>query len=132
MSQAGLLTHASHSDAGVTSQSHHHGRAVIALRCDWLMRPSQSTVRCSITPATSRHAALELPQRETWKTRPSWYLVVTEDGMIPPPAQRQMAARAGATIAEAAGSHSIYISNPERMAALIDKAANSVSCKARA
>src|SRR3989441_9408116 len=56
-----------------------------------------------------------------WKTKPSWYLVATEDKMIPPPAQRQMAARAGATIAEAAGSHAIYISKPEAVAALIAK-----------
>jgi hypothetical protein len=47
--------------------------------------------------------------------------------MIPPPAQRQMAARAGATVAEAAGSHAIYISQPEAVAALIAKAAKSVS-----
>ena len=43
--------------------------------------------------------------------------------MIPPPAQRQMATRAGATVAEAAGSHAIYISKPEAVAALIAKAA---------
>jgi pimeloyl-ACP methyl ester carboxylesterase len=62
-----------------------------------------------------------------WRTKPSWYLVATEDKMIPPPAQRQMATRAGATIAEAAGSHAIYISQPEAVAALIVKAATSVS-----
>jgi pimeloyl-ACP methyl ester carboxylesterase len=62
-----------------------------------------------------------------WRTRPSWYLVATEDKMIPPPAQRQMATRAGATVAEAAGSHAIYISQPEAVAALIVKAATSVS-----
>ncbi len=62
-----------------------------------------------------------------WKTKPSWYLIVTEDKMIPPPAQRQMAARAGATVAEVAGSHAIYVSKPETVAALISKAAKSVS-----
>jgi len=67
-----------------------------------------------------------------WRTRPSWYLVATEDRMIPPPAQRQMAARAGATVAEAAGSHAIYISKPEAVAALIAQAANSVSAKTTA
>ncbi len=64
-----------------------------------------------------------------WKTKPSWYLVATEDKMIPPPAQRQMATRAGATVAEAAGSHAIYVSKPEAVAALIAKAAKSVSSK---
>ena len=64
-----------------------------------------------------------------WKTKPSWYLVATEDKMIPPPVQRQMATRAGATVAEAAGSHAIYVSKPEAVAALIAKAAKSVRSK---
>jgi pimeloyl-ACP methyl ester carboxylesterase len=62
-----------------------------------------------------------------WKTKPSWYLVATEDKMIPPAAQRQMAARAGSIVADAAGSHAIYISKPEAVAALIATAAKSVS-----
>jgi pimeloyl-ACP methyl ester carboxylesterase len=65
-----------------------------------------------------------------WRTKPSWYLIATEDKMIPPPAQHQMATRAGATVAEAAGSHAIYVSKPEAVAALIVKAAKSVSSKA--
>jgi pimeloyl-ACP methyl ester carboxylesterase len=64
-----------------------------------------------------------------WKTKPSWYLVATEDKMIPPPAQRQMATRAGATIEEAAGSHAIYVSKPEAVAAIIAKAAKSISAE---
>ena len=64
-----------------------------------------------------------------WRSKPSWYLVATEDKMIPPPAQRQMATRAGASVAEAAGSHAIYISQPEAVAALIAEAAKSVSAK---
>jgi pimeloyl-ACP methyl ester carboxylesterase len=62
-----------------------------------------------------------------WRTKPSWYLVATDDKMIPPPAQRQMATRAGSTIAEAAASHAIYISKPEEVAALIARAAKSVT-----
>jgi len=62
-----------------------------------------------------------------WKTKPSWYLVATEDKMIPPPAQRQMAARAGSTVAEAGGSHAIYVSKPEAVAAFIVKAITSIS-----
>jgi hypothetical protein len=49
--------------------------------------------------------------------------------MIPPPAQRQMAKRAGATVEEAAGSHAIYVSKPEAVAALIAQAAKSVGAK---
>jgi len=67
-----------------------------------------------------------------WKSKPSWYLVATEDKMIPPPAQRQMAARAGAIVAEAAGSHAIYVSKPQVVAALIAKAAKSLSAETAA
>ena len=54
-----------------------------------------------------------------WQNKPSWYLVTTEDRMIPPAAQREMSARAGATVIEVAGSHSIYVSKPEAVAELI-------------
>ena len=64
-----------------------------------------------------------------WKSKPSWYLVATEDRMIPPPAQRAMAKRAGATIVEASGSHAIYVSKPKDVAALIETAARSLSAK---
>ena len=62
-----------------------------------------------------------------WKTKPSWYLVSTEDKMIPPDAQRAMSKRAGATVAEVKGSHSVYVSQPKAVADLIAKAANGVA-----
>jgi len=58
-----------------------------------------------------------------WRQKPSWYLVSTEDRMIPPPAQRAMAERAGATVAETAASHSVYVSQPQAVADLIKQAA---------
>ncbi|WP_033279252.1 alpha/beta hydrolase [Streptomyces sp. NRRL F-525] len=58
-----------------------------------------------------------------WRAKPSWYLVATDDHMIPPPVQHQMAERAGATVAEAAGSHAIYVSQPAAVADLIKQAA---------
>jgi pimeloyl-ACP methyl ester carboxylesterase len=58
-----------------------------------------------------------------WRVKPSWYLLVTDDKMIPPPAQRQMATRAGATIVEVPGSHAIYVSNPRAVANIIETAA---------
>jgi pimeloyl-ACP methyl ester carboxylesterase len=61
-----------------------------------------------------------------WKKRPSWYLVATEDRMIPPPAQRQMATRASAIVEEAKGSHAIYVSQPKAVANIIEKAAQKV------
>ena len=66
-----------------------------------------------------------------WRTKPSWYLVSTEDRMIPPPAQRSMSKRAGSTVTEIAGSHAIYVSQPKSVAAFIEKAANEVAAKSR-
>jgi pimeloyl-ACP methyl ester carboxylesterase len=51
------------------------------------------------------------------------YLVATDDRTIPPPSQRTMAERAGSTVTEEAGSHSIYVSQPDAVAELIEQAA---------
>jgi pimeloyl-ACP methyl ester carboxylesterase len=66
-----------------------------------------------------------------WKTKPSWYLVSTEDRMIPPPAQRSMAKRAGATLTEVAGSHAIYMSKPKDVALVIQRAAAALASQDR-
>jgi pimeloyl-ACP methyl ester carboxylesterase len=58
-----------------------------------------------------------------WRAKPSWYLVTTEDRMIPPSAQHTMASRIGATVSEVAASHSVYVSQPEAVATVIVKAA---------
>jgi pimeloyl-ACP methyl ester carboxylesterase len=61
-----------------------------------------------------------------WRTKPSWYLVTTEDRMIPPDAQRFMANRANATTVEAVGSHAIYVSHPEPVVAIIETAIKTI------
>ena len=58
-----------------------------------------------------------------WKAKPSWYLLTTEDKMIPPDAQRQMSKRAGATVVEVKGSHAVYVSQPQAVAHIIEAAA---------
>jgi len=67
-----------------------------------------------------------------WKSKPSWYLIATDDKMIPPDAQRFMSKRAGSTVVEVKGSHAIYVSQPEAVAALIEQAATSVKTSAAA
>jgi pimeloyl-ACP methyl ester carboxylesterase len=62
-----------------------------------------------------------------WRSKPSWYLIATDDRMIPPAAQRTMAERTGATITEAPGSHAIYVSRPAAVAGLITEAAQSLA-----
>ena len=60
-----------------------------------------------------------------WRSKPSWYLIATDDRMIPPPLQRTMAERAGTTTTEVSGSHAIYVSQPGAVASLIMQAARS-------
>ncbi|MGC2031504.1 MAG: alpha/beta hydrolase [Steroidobacteraceae bacterium] len=64
-----------------------------------------------------------------WKAKPSWYLVATDDRMIPPAAQRAMSKRAGSSVVEVKGSHAVYVSQPEAVAELIKRAAKSLSMK---
>jgi pimeloyl-ACP methyl ester carboxylesterase len=64
-----------------------------------------------------------------WRTKPSWYLIATDDRMIPPAAQQFMSKRAGATVVEAKGSHAIYVSQPAAVAALIENAARELNSK---
>jgi len=77
-------------------------------------------------------AALEgAVSQAAWKTKPSWYLVATDDKMIPPDAQRFMSKRAGATVSESPGSHALYVSRPEPVAKIIARAASSVTVAAK-
>jgi pimeloyl-ACP methyl ester carboxylesterase len=66
-----------------------------------------------------------------WKSKPNWYLVASEDRMIPPRAQRSMAERARSTVAEVAASHAVYVSQPGAVADLIVKAAKATSSTKR-
>src|SRR6267378_569026 len=65
-----------------------------------------------------------------WRTKPSWYLLTTDDKMIPAAAQRLMAKRAGATVVEVKASHAIFVSQPQAVASLIEKAAKGVHATA--
>jgi pimeloyl-ACP methyl ester carboxylesterase len=58
-----------------------------------------------------------------WRTKPAWYLLTANDKMIPPAAQRSMSQRVGATVTEVAASHSVYMSQPDAVASLIEQAA---------
>ena len=62
-----------------------------------------------------------------WRTKPSWYLVSTDDRMIPPDAQRAMSKRAGSSVVEVKASHSVYVSQPGAVSALIQTAASQVA-----
>lgn len=65
-----------------------------------------------------------------WRSKPSWYIVAVDDKMIPAPAQREMAKRAGSTVVESPGSHAVYVSQPKAVADLIKRAATGVTRQA--
>jgi len=65
-----------------------------------------------------------------WRVKPSWYLVATDDHMIPPHAQRAMSERAGSVVVEVRGSHAVYVSQPGAVAGLIKQAARGESTSA--
>ena len=58
-----------------------------------------------------------------WQTKPSWFIVATEDGSIDPALLRSTAARIGATTTEIEGSHVVFLTQPVAVADLIDQAA---------
>jgi pimeloyl-ACP methyl ester carboxylesterase len=66
-----------------------------------------------------------------WRTKPSWYLVTMTDKMIPPAAQQSMAKRAGATVTETEGNHAIFVSKPDVVASVIERAAAATSAHSR-
>ena len=87
---------------------------------------ADSQVPCGVEALTG---AISQP---AWRAKPSWYVVSGADKMIPPEAQRAMAKRAGSTVTEvAAGSHGVYVSQPEAIAAVIEQAAAGVSAAAQ-
>jgi pimeloyl-ACP methyl ester carboxylesterase len=60
--------------------------------------------------------------RPAWRTKPSWYVIATDDKMIRPPAQRAMSQRTGATVSEVKASHALYESQPAFVATAIERA----------
>jgi pimeloyl-ACP methyl ester carboxylesterase len=78
---------------------------------------ADSQVPCSVDALS---AAVSEP---AWRTKPSWYLVATDDHMIPPVAQRAMSERARAAVTETPGSHAVYVSQPAVVATVISQAA---------
>ncbi|MFB6464900.1 alpha/beta fold hydrolase [Bradyrhizobium tunisiense] len=65
--------------------------------------------------------------RVAWKTKPTYYMVTSEDHMIPPTAQRTMAKRSGAKVTEMKSSHAVMLSHPREVAAFIRSADTSAT-----
>lgn len=91
------------------------------------LRPEQAAFMADSQVPWGVEALAGAVSSPAWRAKPSFYLVATTDKMIPPPAQRQMAQRAHATVVETAGSHSVYVSHPDAVASLIKQAAARLS-----
>ena len=90
------------------------------------LRPEQAAFMADSQVPAGIEALAEAVSSPAWRAKPSFYLVATNDKMIPPAAQRQMAQRAQATLVEAPASHSVFVSRPDAVASLIKQAASSL------
>jgi len=61
-----------------------------------------------------------------WQSRPSWYLVASDDRAFSPEIQRDIARKVGATTSEVAASHMLILSHADEVAAVIERAAEGV------
>lgn len=92
---------------------------------DLPVKETDLLARSQVMPA---EAAFSAPAGDpAWKSKPSWAVVATEDRAINPELERFMAKRAHSTVSELKGNHAIYASQPEKIAAVIEKAAQSLS-----
>ena len=103
------------------------GPAKFPPRSPAMSRRAEGQLHGGVASAVGRRGAGGEVTEPAWKTKPSWYLVATDDRMIPPPRSGQMSQRAGRLVVEMPGSHAVYVSQPGAVADLIRKAATAIS-----
>lgn len=87
------------------------------------LEPSRGAFLATAQVPTAASAFSTPVKQASWRDKPCFYVVASEDRIIPPAAQRQMAQRAGAKVTELPGSHAVYISRAVEVANAIDAAA---------
>jgi pimeloyl-ACP methyl ester carboxylesterase len=85
--------------------------------------PAQARVMYAVQQPLSASALQEVMGVPAWKSHPSWFLVAEGDQAIPPDAERQFAARMGATTVEVPTNHVAMVSHPDDVVSLIKAAA---------
>ena len=90
------------------------------------VEPTRARVLYAVQQALASSAFTDVMGEPAWKSLPTWYLVAQNDEAIPPDAERQFAARMGATTVEIPASHVAMVSHPGEVVDLIEKAAESV------
>ena len=88
---------------------------------------TEAAVMAAVQKPLSLASFTGSPGVPAWKTIPSWYLMCTDDHMIPPPAQEFLASRMGATVRSVPSSHAPFMSQPRAVADIIAEAARSLS-----
>jgi pimeloyl-ACP methyl ester carboxylesterase len=88
--------------------------------------PVRAAVMSAVQQPLATSAFGDVMGVPAWKTLPSWYLVAADDEALPPQAERQFAARMGATTVEISSSHVAMVSHPGDVAQLIEMAAEAV------
>ena len=90
------------------------------------VEPAKARVLFAVQQALSMSTFEDVMGEPAWKSRPSWYLVATDDQAIPPDAERMFASRMGATTIEVASGHLAMVSNPQAVTDLIKEAAGTI------
>ncbi len=85
--------------------------------------PVRARVMYAVQQPVAAAAFQDVMGVPAWKSLPAWFLVATADEAIPPDAERQFAARMGATTIEVPSSHVAMVSHPDEVAQLIETAA---------
>ena len=89
--------------------------------------PAKARVMYAVQQPVAASAFQDVMGVPAWKSLPSWFLVATADEAIPPDAERQFAARMGATTIELASSHVAMVSHPDEVAQFVETAAQAVA-----
>jgi pimeloyl-ACP methyl ester carboxylesterase len=85
--------------------------------------PGEARVMSAVQQGLAMSTFEDVMGVPAWKSRPSWYLVATNDEAIPPDAERMFAQRMGATTIEVPSSHVAMVSHPSDVVRLIEAAA---------
>lgn len=93
--------------------------------------PAQASVMAAVQGPLSLRSFAGRSGAPAWKHLPSWYLVATNDQMIPPEAEQFMGKRMGATVRSVPSSHAAMVSHPREVADLVSEAADSLRGSAK-
>ena len=91
--------------------------------------PARARVMCAVQQPVAAAAFQDVMGVPAWKSLPTWYMVAMADEAIPADAERQFAARMGATTIELASSHVAMVSHPDEVAQLVETAAMAVTSR---